>query len=238
MTAAGLPTEDALSAWHRRFPARRHLWAGRLRLWRVELAVRPPTTHMTDWATKAASGHLGLPPAVVAAAAADTRPHRRTFAFLDLPPGPVPVVVPATTFAPWPEPVESVPAAVLRPAGVEAVPPSGNWRTVPVVRVEAVDVVAVGTTGRIDVYPADGPNDKALWELPPDALPAAGPAAWTAAWRAWVHDRGHSAAGVVAMRDGVAVVTDFGGSVPDGLWLWAGDGSLREAAQVEVRGAS
>jgi hypothetical protein len=248
MTAEGLPTEHALSAWYRRFPARRHLWAGRLRLWRVELPVRPPTppSLLTDWVTKAtaegvppsaAARRLGLPAAVVAAArSAGTRPDRRTFAFLDLPAGPVPVAVPSIAFDPWPDTIESVPPAVLRPPGAEVVPQTGDWRTVPVVGAEAVEVVAVGLPDRIEAYATDESNEKALWELPPDALPAAGPEAWAAAWRAWVTEQGHpqTAAGTVTVRDGVARVSGFNGQVPEGLWLWAGDGPLREAAPVEV----
>jgi hypothetical protein len=199
---------------------------------------------LTDWATKgtpdglppsAAARRLGLPAAVVAAArAAGTRPDRRTFAFLDLPAGPVPVAVPARSFAPWPEPVGPVPPMVLRPAGVEVVPRSGDWRTVPVVRAEVVEVVAAGTADRIAVYAADGPNEKALWELPADALAAARPDEWAAAWRAWVSAQGHATVGTVTTRDGVAEVTGFDGSVPEELWLWAGDGPLREAAPIRA----
>jgi len=250
MTAAGLPTEHALAAWHRRFPARRHLRAGRLRLWRVELAVRSPTptSLLTDWAAKAtdddvppssAARRLGLPTAVVATAStAGARAERRTFAFLDLPAGPVPVAVPATDFMPWPNADGPVPTTVLRPPGVELVPRSRDWRTVPIVRAEAVEVVAVGTTDRIDVYTADGPKETAVWELPPDALPAASPDQWTAAWRAWASGRGHAAAGTVTLGEGVARVTGFDGPVPAGLWLWAGDGPLRQGVPIEVSGAS
>jgi hypothetical protein len=167
MTPAGLPTEHLPPAWHRRFPDRR-LWAGRLRLWRVELAVRRPPSPLTDWIARAATRRLGLPASVVANV---TRPTRQTFAFLDLPAGPRPVSsVPARSFDPWPEPITAVPPAVLHPLGVDVVPLSADWRTVPIVRAEAVEVVAVWQDDGIDVYAADAPDGKPLWELPADAM--------------------------------------------------------------------
>lgn len=166
MTAAGLPTEYIPPAWTRRFPDRR-LWAGRLRLWRVELAVRPPSSPLTEWIVRAATRRLGLPASAVASA---TRPTRQTFAFLDLPTGLKLVSDPSRSFDPWPEPIAAVPPAVLHPPGVDVVPLSANWRTVPVVRAEAVEVVAAWQDERIEVYEADEPDGKPLWEFPAEAM--------------------------------------------------------------------
>jgi hypothetical protein len=177
MTADGPPSGYDLSAWHRRFPDHR-LRPGRLRLWRIELAVRPasPPSLLSEWIARAtadglpaARRRLGLPAAVIAAPG--PQPTRQTLAFLDLPTGVRRVTPPARAFDPWPEPVDAVPADVLRPSGVDWIPPSGDWRTVPVVRVEAVDVVAVWAGEGVRLFAADEPDGEALWELPADALP-------------------------------------------------------------------
>ena len=51
-----------------------------------------------------------------------------------------------------------------------------------------------------------------------------------------VIEQGHpeTAAGTVTVRDGVAHVSGFNGQVPEGWWLWAGDGPLREGAPIRA----
>jgi hypothetical protein len=179
MTAAGPPPDHSLSAWHSRFPDRR-LWAARLRLWRVELPVRLPSL-LGEWIRKASADgasvatvarRLGLPAGIIRAA---DGPTRQEFAFLDLPGGPHPVSVPPVTFRPWPDPITSVPPVILRPSGVDVVPMTADWRTIPLVRAETVDVIAVDCDGRIDVYTADDPHGPALWQLPADTWPGPRP---------------------------------------------------------------
>jgi hypothetical protein len=175
----GPPPAQVLSALHRRFPTRQHLWAGTVRLWRVELAVRSSSA-LSEWVAKATDPRrLGLPAAAVSSAPAA----RRTFAFLDLPTGPRPVPVPARSFDPWPGSTGDVPAAVLHPADGNAVPFAGDWRTVPVIGAEAVPVVAVQLEQSIDVYAAEAGDigEEPLWQLPAGALVPASPAAWAAA---------------------------------------------------------
>jgi len=176
MTPAGPQPDHSLSVWHCRFPDR-HLWAARLRLWCVELAVRSPSL-LGDWIRKASADgataatvarRLGLAAGLVRAAG---RPTRRTFAFLDLPGGLHPVPVPTVAFRPWPEPITEVPPAVLRPPSVDVAPMSDDWQTVPIVRAEVVDVVAVNSGEWIDVFAADDPDGSRLWQLPADAWPA------------------------------------------------------------------
>ena len=178
MTPDGLPPGHDQSAWHRRFPDQ-PLWSGRLRLWRVELPVSPttPPSVLSEWIARAASDslattarRLGLPEAVIAAQVG--RPTRQTFAFLDLPTGRRQVPPPSTVFDRWPDPVDAVPEDVLRPAGVSLGPVSGDWRTVPVVWVEAADVIAVRVEGVIQVFAADAPEAEPLWVLPADAFVA------------------------------------------------------------------
>lgn len=177
MTPDGLPPQHDLSAWHRRFPDHR-LWAGRLRLWRVEFAApaTPSPSLLAGWIARAttdgpaaAARRLGLPDGVVAAQT--SRPVRQTVAFLDLPTGRRPVPSPATTFDRWPEPVEVPLGDLLRLAKIQSVPVSADWRTVPVVWVEAADVVAVWVGGGIQVFAADAPEAGPLWELPAEAWP-------------------------------------------------------------------
>jgi hypothetical protein len=173
----GPPPAQALSAIHRRFPDRQHVWAGTVRLWRAELAVRyPPVSPLAEWAAKAGDPRrLGLPASVAAAPVI-----RRSFAFLDLPTGLHRVPVPPGAFDPWPEAIAEVPAVVLHPAGGDTVPFAGDWRTVPVVRAEAVPVVAVQRDGGIEVFVADDESNP-LGQLPAGALVPAPPEAWAAA---------------------------------------------------------
>jgi hypothetical protein len=179
MTTASPPSDHTLSAWHRRFPDRR-LWAARLRLWRVELPVRAPSL-LGEWIRKASADgalaatvarRLGLPAGVIRAA---DQSIRQTFTFLEPPGGLHLVPVPPVTFHPWPDPITAVPPVVLRPNGVDVVPKSDDWWTIPLVRAEAVDVIAVESDGRIDVYAADDPEGTALWQLPADMLPGPRP---------------------------------------------------------------
>ena len=172
----GPPPAQVLSEWHRRFPSRQHLWAGTVRLWRADLAVRTgPPSPLTEWAARAGDPRrLGLP---VFGAPPITR---RSFAFLDLPTGLHPVPVPPRSFDPWPEEIGEVPPPVRHAADGDAVPFDGDWRTVPVIRAEAVSVVAVQRDGRIEVYAADD-GAKPLWRLPAGAITPASPEAWAGA---------------------------------------------------------
>jgi hypothetical protein len=173
MTATGPEFDVNLPAWNYRFPDRR-LWAARLRLWRVELPVRAPSV-LGEWIRKATADgttpteavrRLGLPASVLRTA---DRPGRRTFAFLDAPGGAYPVEDPPVAFALWPEPITAVPPHILRPAGVDVVPLSNDWRTVPIVRAEIADVVAVESGELIEVFAADDRGGPPLWQLTADA---------------------------------------------------------------------
>jgi hypothetical protein len=176
MSPGWLPPEAALSAWTRRFPDRRHFWAGRLRLWRVELAVRPKDSVLAAWVARAggdAAGRLGLPDALVAAIRAGAR---QSFAFLELPGGIHAVPAPSNRFDDWPEPITSVPAEVLKPAGVEVLPFAGHRRTAPVVQVDLVHAMAVRSDDGIDLYTVDETgelSEHSLATLPADAITAA-----------------------------------------------------------------
>lgn len=148
MIADWVPADHVRIAWHRRFPEI-PLWAGRLRLWRVELAVRSEGTSS-----------------------------RRQFAFLDLPSCCVCVSDPTGPVEPWPDAVAAVPDEVLRPPDVEVVPFTDDWRTIPVVAAQAVRVLAVRHGDHTDVYRADADGtigDQPDWVLPADALPVTGP---------------------------------------------------------------
>jgi len=172
----GLPPARALSAIHRRFPDRQHLWAGTIRLWRVEVAVHT-TSLLSEWATRAGDPRrLGLPASAITAPIT-----RRSFAILDLPTGLHSVPVPPGSFDPWPEAIGDVPSAVLDPANGDAVPFTSDWRTIPVVRAEAVSVVAVQRVGGIEVYTAGDTEGQPLWRLPVGAMLPASPEAWAAA---------------------------------------------------------
>jgi hypothetical protein len=247
MSPAGVPPGPLLSAWHRRFPDRLHLWVGSVRLWWADLPVRQPhpTSRLAEWATKAAAlgpagpadlaRRLGLAESVVAAAG---RPVRRSFAFLDLPGGPVAVSVPPESLSASPEPVsaEGVPPAVVRPPGVDVIPMSADWRTIPVIWAERLSVVAVGWEDGIEVYAA-GPDwdigDSPTWTLPANAVPAATPEDWAAAWREWCRDNRVPAAPEIMVEKGVARVQGSNDVAAD-VWLLAGDGSLREAAVIRT----
>ncbi len=182
MSPTWAPPDSTLSAWHRRFPDRRPVWAGCLRLWRVELAVRPTASLLSNWIDRIdgdGARPLGLPDAVVTAIRSGEPAERQWFAFLELPGGLHAIPAPADQFDDWPEPIASVPAEVLRPEATEVLPFAGHWRTVPLVRAEAVCVMAARSENGIDVYAADEAgtlSEQPLATLPVDAVPAAEPA--------------------------------------------------------------
>ena len=174
MTPDGPLPDQVLSACHRRFPDRQCLWAGPLRLWRVELAVRSVSPSLlSEWIAKAFDpGRLGLPRSIVASVRTDVI-ERRSFAFLDLPAGPLGVPVPDRVFDPWPEATGEVPATVLRPADNDVVPLTADWRTVPVIRAELVPAVAVQIGDAIEMYTLDAAGEveeTPLWRLPAGAF--------------------------------------------------------------------
>jgi hypothetical protein len=238
---ASRPPDPVLSGLDRRFPDRLHLWVGSVRLWRAELPVRQTgsASRLAVWVARASAlgpaevaRRLGLPEPVVAAAG---RPVRRAFAFLDLPGGPVPVPAPPESLPTRPEPVspDGVPPAVLRPPGVEVTPVSADWRTVPVVRAERVNAVAVGRADGIAVYaarPGWELGDSPAWGLPADGLPAATAEHWAAAWREWCRERGVAGASLIHVENGVARVR-VAAEAPGG-WLLAGGGPLWDVAVI------
>jgi hypothetical protein len=175
MSPKWVPHESVLSAWHRRFPDRRPLWAGGLRLWRIELAVRPDNSLLGEWINRAdgdAARRLGLPDAVVSAIRSNEHAERKWFAFLGLPGRLHAIPTPADSFDDWPEPIASVPAEVLKPAGIDVLPFAGHWRTVRVVRAERVCVMAIRSGNGIDAYVADEAgtlSEQPLAHLPADA---------------------------------------------------------------------
>jgi hypothetical protein len=176
MSLGWVPSDAVLSAWHRRFPDRRPFWTGRLRLWRAELAVRPADSLLATWVARAgddAAGRLGLPDALVAAIRAGAR---QSFAFLELPGGVHAIPNPSDHFDDWPEPTTSVPAEVLKPAGVEVFPFTGHCRTVPLIRAELVHAMAGRSDDGIDLYAVDEAGElsaQPLVNLPADAIKAA-----------------------------------------------------------------
>lgn len=254
------PSGRALATWHQRFPNARY-WAGQVLLWRVELPARSHAGLFELIARAKALGsstpadlssRLGLPEPVVASLVAEfnsTRVIRRLFAFLDLPGSAIAVAAPTTAHPRWPEsiPPERVPRSVLQADGVELPPVSSNWRTVPVVRAERFAVGGIGRNGRISVYAADpgwSLGDAVLSDLPDDVLPAADHGAWSAAWRAWCAANGvgkEDAGADVAVASGVARVaatslTRIAEVARGEAWLLAGDGPLREAAVIQMKG--
>jgi hypothetical protein len=263
MTPGGwsFPSGRALATWHRRFPDGR-LWAGHLLLWRVELPVRSHVG-LSEWVARATAlgssrpadlaVRLGLPEPVVASLLAEAnspRINRRSFAFLDLPGGQFAVPVPTAAHAPWPEsiPPERVPRSVIQSVGVEVPPVTNDWRTVPVVGPQRFAIGAVHRDGRITVYPADAGwslGDAVLSDLPGDAMPSADPGAWAAAWRAWCAANGlgkEAASADVAVASGVArvgavAVSRIAEVARGEAWLLVGDGPLREAAVIQLRGS-
>jgi hypothetical protein len=241
MTSAGLPSEQHLSAWFRRFPNRQHLWVGRLRLLRVDLAVRStePKSLLSEWIAKAtadgatssvAARRLGVPASVLAANQPAGPPTRRAIALLDLPTGLRLVAPPAASFESWPDTEIEVPNAAIHLAAGEAIPMSSDWRTIPIVRAEAVDVVAVHVNDGIEVYTADRREPTPLWTLALDALLLASPEEWAEAWRAWVSANGLPQGGSLIVHGCTAQVTGLDGTFPDETCLRAGDGPIREVA--------
>ena len=213
MTASGQPDGRTLFAWHQRFPDRLHLWAGHLRLWTVELPLQfqPSERRLVEWIAKATAlglatpadvaRKLGLPEAAVRAA---QHPVRSAFTFLELPSGVQ--VVPAMPRETFTSPISiaaaDVPPDVLRPPGVDVLPLSDDWRTVPFVRAAMLAVAAVRRGDGIEVYAAD--QD---WNIGPEPT-----------WRL--------GANAILPELRAVVGSD---SQPIEHWLWLGDGSLREA---------
>ena len=229
MIPAGVVPDPILSAFHRQFPARQHLWAGHLRLWHVE-AAHASSTLLSEWIARAANPlSLGLPIAVVQSIRA-SGVARQSFAFLDLPSGLFAIPVPAQTFDSWPEPTPVVPPQVLHPVGADAMRIEGDWRTVPVVRVEMVLAVAVQVGDAIDVYSTDSVR---LGSLPVNSFPTASPDDWATAWQNWAALRGQSrlAIGPTRLEGGALRVPGLDSATGE-VWLWAGEGPMREAAIV------
>lgn len=159
--------EPARSAWHRRFPDSPRPWTGRVRLWRIELAVRSSDSVVSKWTDRA--DQLGLPASAVAAVRSHVE--RTTFAFLELPGGLHCIPTPAAEFPEWPEPITAVPAEVLHPDG--AIPFDGRWQTVPVVRAEAACLMAGLRGDQVELYAVDEAatvSDEPLAVLPATAL--------------------------------------------------------------------
>lgn len=258
MTPGSFPTNRCLSLWAQRFPDRNHLWAGVLRLWRVDLPVAAASGRglLREWVAKAAALGSGSPreiarrlcipeASVRAAQAGDLGPRSR--AWVELPSGLRPVVPPPAPVLEWPDRITptDVPPDVLRPLGVDLPATSDDPLSFPVIRAEAVAIAAVSIGGRIEVFTADRDwqiGAMSVWTLPGDALPAACPEDWSRAWRRWcsTHSAGLAAEEwKIAVSTGVAHLCPPSGGRPElpalgDPWLWAGDGPLREAALVEL----
>jgi hypothetical protein len=178
MSPTWVPSEPIRSAWHRRFPDRRPLWTGCLRLWRVELAVRPIDSLLSNWVERSdgdAAPRLGLPEAIIAAIRSGEPVERKWFAFLELPGGLHAIPTPTDHFDDWPEPITSVPAGVLKPAATDVFSFAGQWRAVPLVRAEVVRAMAIRSGNGIEVYVADETgtlSEMPLAILPGDAITA------------------------------------------------------------------
>jgi hypothetical protein len=246
------PPASVLSAWHRRFRDRQSLWAGHIRIWRVELPVYEPATSgsllatwlkrahaLDDHIDKELSHRLGLPEHVVKAILADAVGGiRRSFAWLDLPSGVVQVSSLNEPLSARPHPIEprDVPAAILRPSGVSVVPVSGDWRTIPVVHADTLPVVAIRGNARIDVYavgPEGTPGGAPISRLQEGALNLTDVPTWKSVWRDWCRENGvDGATELVAVERGVGRVQGGNAISPDGAWIWAGDGPLREGLLV------
>lgn len=233
MIPAGIVPDHFLSAFHRRFPVRQHLWAGSMRLWRVALAVDDPSPSLlADWLARAANPlGLGLPAALVTSIRAK-RTVRQSLAFLDLPAGPLAIPVPSQTFDVWPEPILAVPSQVLRPVGADLVPFASDWRRVPVVRAEVVPTIAVQVGEAIDVFVADA-EGPAMGSVPVESFPIASPDDWAGAWRAWTAERSLTLSDPQRSQgdNGVFHVEGIDPALGE-VWLCAGGGLMREAGLI------
>ncbi|HVK11834.1 MAG TPA: hypothetical protein VM597_23880 [Gemmataceae bacterium] len=138
------------------------VWAGPVRVWRVEAPAGIPPQHQTridTWVARAAA--LGL------ADALSPRPARRTSAYLDLPGGPYPAAL-AGPLPAWPDVTAAdVPGAFHGPAG--------GFRDVPIVRAERVDVVVMAAGNEVDVFEASRPG-VVIARVPRSAFEAGGAA--------------------------------------------------------------
>jgi hypothetical protein len=161
-------------------------------------------------------------------------------AFIDLPTGAQTVSPPPNPQPSWPNPIEStqVPARLLSPTGVEIVPLSEDWQSIPVIRADCLTALAIRRTSQIDVFSvaSDGSvGESPIWNLPPDVLTTAAAEEWTRAFGDWRLGNGMGEeARLLAVKAGVARV-EIGGRTapPRPAWLWAGDGPLREGAAIE-----
>ncbi len=150
MTGDPFPPSPALDALDRRFPDRLHLWAGRLRVWRVEYSP-PQTSQLRAWVARATpfgapDRLLGLPSHLLESKS-ETNAERRTETYLDLPIGLLPTRVP-DRLPPWPD---ATPTDV--PATLRGDPPT-DWRSVRIIRAEAIRVVAIARADSTELYSA------------------------------------------------------------------------------------
>jgi hypothetical protein len=175
MTPAWVAPDSLLSACHRRFPTGR-AWAGLIRLWRVEVALRPADSLIADWVRRAGgdAGRFGLPDAIAAAVRSGVPGPRRRFALLELPGGWHYLDGEPPAFDPWPDGIAEVPSEVRAPTA-DALGFTGHWRSIPVVSAEAVRaVVVIGDVAEVfAVGPDDSLPDQPLASVPAAAFPAA-----------------------------------------------------------------
>ena len=157
-----LGVEANLPAWIARFPERSHIWLGDIRVWRVESlgeSRTTPSTELEEWLVRAitsgaqtptdAAERLGLPISVVQSVwsrVATPQPLRSSAAYLELPKALWPVQI-SSTLPAWPlEDPSEIPAAL------RTYQERGDWRTVPTIRAERMNVFAVAVSDGIDVY--------------------------------------------------------------------------------------
>lgn len=222
----GEPSPFLPAPWAARFPRRRHLWAGPVRVWRVETPVEGAhQARVAAWLARAAAlGLAALPEHIVEStwvqATAGT-PARRTTAYLDLPGGPYPAAV-GGPLPSWP----GVTAADVPAAFRASVPTLAD---VPIVRAERLLAVAVDLGAGVEVY-ADGPL---IARLPLEAVVVPGPDDWVRAWRAYAAIHGLSPDAAVAYADGVVHIRRPADAASlTGAWLWVGDAGLRAGAEA------
>ncbi|HEX3147126.1 MAG TPA: hypothetical protein VHR66_03535 [Gemmataceae bacterium] len=226
MSPAGFVSDQVLSAFHQRFPVRQHMWAGCVKLWRVELAIRNPSPSLlSEWLGRATNPTaIGLPANVIALIRNEST-IRRSFAVLELPASLTAIPVPSRPFDLWPKPIADVPPSVLRPTSVEVVPFASDWRTAPLVRVEAVPVVAVQLGDTVEVHLGNA-EPSALATVAAEQLQRASQDEWVAAAREHL-----TAIGDVRFENGVLWTNNLNSSA-EPAWLRAGKGQMREVGIV------